>query len=145
MWTETEFGKSRHRRFEQEQLMELFLLLLGGFINSYHSATVQVRMSYKFSVMRTSIYLKWKNNEIVVLLSEQGRRLSRSQRGEAGCVPTGFRYARHSDEPLKRKTLGVWPSCFPGLISTAYIHPPGTQPAFPPYYNIFMVNIPYSQ
>ena len=72
MWTETEFGKSRHRRFEQEQLMELFLLLLGGFINSYHSATVQVRMSYKFSVMRTSIYLKWKNNEIAVLLSEQG-------------------------------------------------------------------------
>ncbi len=37
-----------------------------------------------------------------------------------------FRYAKHSDEPLKRKTVGVRPSCFPGLISTAYIHPVGT-------------------
>ena len=50
-------------------------------------------------------------------------------------VPFGFRYARHSDEPLKRKPVGVRPSCFPGLISMAYIHPPGTQPAFPPRQN----------
>ena len=55
-----------------------------------------------------------------------GRGLSWGQRGESGCVPTGFRYARRSDEPLKQKTLGVRPSCFPGLISTAYIHPAGT-------------------
>ena len=41
-------------------------------------------------------------------------------------VPSGFRFAKHSDEPLKRKTLGVRPSCFPGLISMAYIHPAGT-------------------
>ena len=40
---------------------------------------------------------------------------------------SGFRYARHSDEPLKQKTLGVRPSCFPGLISTEYIHPDTTQ------------------
>ena len=46
-------------------------------------------------------------------------------------MPTGFRYAKHSDEPLKRKTLGVRPSCFPGLISMAYIHPSGTRPASP--------------
>ena len=33
----------------------------------------------------------------------------------------------------KRKSVGYHPSCFPGLISMAYIHPPGTQPAFPPW------------
>ena len=41
------------------------------------------------------------------------------QRGEGGMVPSGFRYAKHSDEPLKQKILGVRPSCFPGLISMA--------------------------
>ena len=64
-----------------------------------------------------------------------GRIWSWGQGEKAGCVPFVFRYAKHSDEPLKRKTLGVRPSCFPGLISTAYIHPPGTQPAFPPWQN----------
>ena len=62
-----------------------------------------------------------------------GRIWSWGQGEKAGCVPFVFRYAKHSDEPLKRKTLGVRPSCFPGLISTAYIHPPGTQPASPPW------------
>ena len=46
-------------------------------------------------------------------------------------MPTGFRYAGHCDEPLKRKPVGVRPSCFPGLISMAYIHPSGTQRASP--------------
>ena len=64
-----------------------------------------------------------------------GRIWSWGQGVKAGCVPFVFRYAKHSDEPLKRKTLGVWPSCFPGLISTAYIHPPGTQPASPRWQN----------
>ena len=64
-----------------------------------------------------------------------GRIWSWGQGVKAGCVPFVFRYAKHSDEPLKRKTLGVRPSCFPGLISTAYIHPPGTQPAFTPWQN----------
>ena len=64
-----------------------------------------------------------------------GRIWSWGQGVKAGCVPFVFRYAKHSDEPLKRKTLGVRPSCFPGLIPTAYIHPPGTQPAFPPWQN----------
>ena len=63
----------------------------------------------------------------------KGRIWSWGQGGKAGCVPFVFRYAKHSDEPLKRKTLGMRPSCFPGLISTAYIHPPGTQPASPPW------------
>ena len=41
------------------------------------------------------------------------------------------------DVPMspKRKTLGVRPSCFPGLISTAYIHPPGTMSPSPPWQN----------
>ena len=64
-----------------------------------------------------------------------GRIWSWGQGVKAGCVPFVFRYARHSDEPLKQKTLGVRPSCFPGLISTAYIHPPGTQPASPRWQN----------
>ena len=34
-------------------------------------------------------------------------------------VPSGFRYAKHSDEPLKREPVGYQPSCFPGLISMA--------------------------
>ena len=55
-----------------------------------------------------------------------GRIWSWGQGVKAGCVPFVFRYAKHSDEPLKRKTLGVRPSCFPGLISMAYIHPDGT-------------------
>ena len=61
-----------------------------------------------------------------------GRIWSWGQGVKAGCVPFVFRYAKHFDEPLKRKTGGVRPSCFPGLISMAYIHPPGTQPPFPP-------------
>ena len=35
-----------------------------------------------------------------------GRRLSWGQRGESGCVPTGFRYARRSDEPKAENTRG---------------------------------------
>ena len=35
-----------------------------------------------------------------------GRGLSWGQRGESGCVPTGFRYARRSDEPKAENTRG---------------------------------------
>ena len=33
----------------------------------------------------------------------------------------------------KQKSVGYQPSCFPGLISMAFIHPPGTMPPFPPW------------
>jgi len=65
-------------------------------------------------------------------LSEQGGEGVWGQGGKAGCVPFGFRYAKHFDEPLKREPVGYQPSCFPGLISQAKIHPPCTQSAFPP-------------
>ena len=42
------------------------------------------------------------------------------------CVRSGFKYAKHSDEPLKQKTLGVGPSCFLGSHLTG-INSPGQQ------------------
>lgn len=41
-------------------------------------------------------------------------------------VMSGFRYAKHFDEPLKRKSVGYQPSCPPGLISQAKIYPART-------------------
>jgi hypothetical protein len=37
-------------------------------------------------------------------------------------VMSGFRYAKHFDESLKRKSVGYQPSCPPGLISQAKIY-----------------------
>ncbi len=62
---------------------------------------------------------KWQNNEIDILLSEQWGRGCREARQRRRDVPSGFRYAKHSDEPLKREPVGYQPSCFPGLISMA--------------------------
>ena len=80
-------------------------------------------------------WIETEKNCCIVEWAKLRRIWSWGQGGKAGCVPFVFRYAKHSDEPLKRKPVGVRPSCFPGLISMAYIHPPGTQPAFPPWEN----------
>ncbi len=65
--------------------------------------------------MRDIIYGEF---EMGVLLSEQIEdcRGARQRRRD---VPSGFRYAKHSDEPLKREPVGYQPSCFPGLTTTS--------------------------
>ena len=66
--------------------------------------------------MRDIIYGEF---EIGVLLSEQRGGDCRGASQRRRDVLSGFRYAKHSDEPLKRKSVGYQPSCFPGLISMA--------------------------
>ena len=77
-----------------------------------------------FKPLRTISCAKWQNNGIAVLLSEQWAGIVvRPGRGELSRPGSDMPNIPMSP---KRKSVGDHPSCFPGLISMAYIHPAGT-------------------